>query len=31
VLAHDGEVGTEVSDATFSVRYRALLVFRPLP
>jgi len=31
VLAHDGEVGTEVADATFSVRYRALPVFRPLP
>lgn len=31
VLAHDGEVGTEVSEATFSVRYRALPVFRPLP
>jgi diacylglycerol kinase family enzyme/membrane-associated phospholipid phosphatase len=31
VLAHDGEVGTEVTDATFTVRYRALPVFRPLP
>ncbi|HTI73790.1 MAG TPA: diacylglycerol kinase family protein [Mycobacterium sp.] len=31
VLAHDGEVGTEVADATFSVKYRALPVFRPLP
>jgi diacylglycerol kinase family enzyme len=31
VLAHDGEVGTEVTEATFSVRYRALPVFRPLP
>jgi diacylglycerol kinase family enzyme/membrane-associated phospholipid phosphatase len=31
VLAHDGEVGTECSEATFSVRYRALPVFRPLP
>ena len=31
VLAHDGEVGTEVSEATFSARYRALPVFRPLP
>lgn len=31
VLAHDGEVGAEVSEATFSVRYRALPVFRPLP
>jgi diacylglycerol kinase family enzyme/membrane-associated phospholipid phosphatase len=31
VLAHDGEVGTEVREATFNVRYRALPVFRPLP
>jgi undecaprenyl-diphosphatase len=31
VVAHDGEVGTEVDEATFSVRYRALPVFRPLP
>jgi undecaprenyl-diphosphatase len=31
VLAHDGEVGTEVNHASFSVRYRALPVFRPLP
>jgi diacylglycerol kinase family enzyme/membrane-associated phospholipid phosphatase len=31
VLAHDGEVGTEVTEATFSVKYRALPVFRPLP
>ncbi|MFI5506631.1 bifunctional phosphatase PAP2/diacylglycerol kinase family protein [Mycobacterium sp. NPDC051804] len=31
VLAHDGEVGTEFSEATFSVRYRALPVYRPLP
>jgi diacylglycerol kinase family enzyme/membrane-associated phospholipid phosphatase len=31
VLAHDGEVGTECSEATFSVRYRVLPVFRPLP
>jgi len=31
VLAHDGEIGTEVTEATFSVRYRALPVFRPLP
>jgi diacylglycerol kinase family enzyme/membrane-associated phospholipid phosphatase len=31
VLAHDGEVGSEVTEATFSVRYRALPVFRPLP
>lgn len=31
VLAHDGEVGTEVTKANFTVRYRALPVFRPLP
>ena len=31
VLAHDGEVGTEVTEASFKVRYRALPVFRPLP
>jgi undecaprenyl-diphosphatase len=31
MLAHDGEVGTEVREATFSVQYRALPVFRPLP
>lgn len=31
VLAHDGEVGTECTTASFSVRYRALPVFRPLP
>jgi diacylglycerol kinase family enzyme/membrane-associated phospholipid phosphatase len=31
VLAHDGEVGTEVTEASFRVRYRALPVFRPLP
>ncbi|PXX05623.1 bifunctional phosphatase PAP2/diacylglycerol kinase family protein [Mycolicibacterium moriokaense] len=31
VLAHDGEVGTEVTEASFSARYRALPVFRPLP
>jgi undecaprenyl-diphosphatase len=30
VLALDGEVGTEVTEAGFSVRYRALPVFRPL-
>ncbi|MCV7278066.1 phosphatase PAP2 family protein [Mycolicibacterium flavescens] len=29
VLAHDGEVGAEVTEASFSVRYRALAVFRP--
>jgi diacylglycerol kinase family enzyme len=31
VLALDGEVGTKVTKADFSVRYRALPVFRPLP
>ena len=31
VLAHDGEVGTEFTEASFRVRYRALPVFRPLP
>ena len=31
VLAHDGEVATELSEASFSVSYRALPVFRPLP
>jgi diacylglycerol kinase family enzyme/membrane-associated phospholipid phosphatase len=31
VVAHDGEVGTELTKAKFSVRYRALPVFRPLP
>ena len=30
VLAHDGELGTECSEASFSVRYRVLPVFRPL-
>ena len=29
VLAHDGEVGTECTEATFTVRYRVLPVFRP--
>ncbi|GJF13068.1 phosphoesterase [Mycolicibacterium cyprinidarum] len=29
VLALDGEVGTELTKASFSVRYRALQVFRP--
>ncbi len=29
-LAHDGEVGEALSEASFSVRYRALPVFRPL-
>ncbi len=31
VLAHDGEVGTECTEAKFSVKYRVLPVFRPLP
>ena len=31
ILAHDGEVSTECADAKFSVRYRVLPVFRPLP
>ena len=31
LLAHDGEVGTECTTASFSVRYRALPVFRLLP
>ncbi|HKH53470.1 MAG TPA: phosphoesterase, partial [Mycobacterium sp.] len=31
LLAHDGELGAKVTEATFSVRYRALPVFRPLP
>jgi len=31
VLAHDGEIGMEVTKASFSVKYRALPVFRPLP
>ncbi|MGV0853017.1 bifunctional phosphatase PAP2/diacylglycerol kinase family protein [Mycolicibacterium phlei] len=31
MLAHDGEVGEEVAEASFSVRYRALPVFRPAP
>ncbi len=30
-IAHDGEVGSEHESATFSVRYRALAVFRPPP
>lgn len=29
VLALDGEVGTELTKASFSVRYRSLPVFRP--
>ena len=31
VLAHDGEVGTRLTEASFNVSYRALPVFRPLP
>lgn len=31
VLAHDGEVGESCTKADFSVQYRALPVFRPLP
>jgi undecaprenyl-diphosphatase len=31
VLAHDGELGAEVTEASFTVRYRALPVFRPSP
>ncbi|MDT5351301.1 MAG: hypothetical protein QOH91_4588 [Mycobacterium sp.] len=31
VIAHDGEVGEEYDEATFSAQYRALPVFRPLP
>lgn len=31
VIAHDGEVGEEYSEATFTVQYRVLPVFRPLP
>jgi len=31
VLAHDGEVATEVTKTRFSVRYRALPVLCPLP
>lgn len=30
-VAHDGELGIECRDATFTARYRALPVFRPLP
>jgi diacylglycerol kinase family enzyme/membrane-associated phospholipid phosphatase len=30
-LAHDGEIGTECGEARFTVNYRALPVFRPLP
>ncbi len=31
VLAHDGEVGSRLEEATFTVNYRALPVFGPLP
>ncbi|MCW2511998.1 MAG: phosphoesterase, PA-phosphatase related protein [Mycobacterium sp.] len=31
LLAHDGELADELDEATFSVRYRALPVFRPIP
>ncbi|MDV3125731.1 phosphatase PAP2 family protein [Mycobacterium sp. 21AC1] len=31
VLAHDGEVGEPCTEASFTARYRALPVFRPLP
>ncbi|HKV22137.1 MAG TPA: diacylglycerol kinase family protein, partial [Mycobacterium sp.] len=31
VLAHDGEIGSSIEEASFSVNYRALPVFRPLP
>jgi diacylglycerol kinase family enzyme/membrane-associated phospholipid phosphatase len=31
LLAHDGELADELEEATFTVRYRALPVFRPLP
>jgi len=30
-LAHDGEVGLRLDEASFTVNYRALPVFRPLP
>jgi undecaprenyl-diphosphatase len=30
-IAHDGELGIECESATFTARYRALPVFRPLP
>jgi len=30
-LAHDGEVEMTLDEASFSVLYRALPVFRPLP
>lgn len=31
LLAHDGELAEKLDEASFSVRYRALPVFRPLP
>ena len=31
VLALDGEVGTEITEASFTAQYRTLPVFRPLP
>jgi hypothetical protein len=31
VLARDGEIGTAYDEAHFTVRYRALPVYRPLP
>jgi undecaprenyl-diphosphatase len=31
LLAHDGELAEELDEASFSVRYRALPVFRPIP
>lgn len=31
ILAHDGEIGEMFTDVSFSVNYRALPVFRPLP
>jgi undecaprenyl-diphosphatase len=31
LLAHDGELAEEITDASFTVRYRALQVFRPMP
>jgi undecaprenyl-diphosphatase len=30
-LAHDGEVGLSLDEASFKVNYRGLPVFRPLP
>lgn len=31
IIAHDGEIGQDYDEATFTARYRALQVFRPLP